>query len=345
MNIMNSVSLTTVIVAYDSLDELRRTLPPLLAQLRDEDELIIVDNASRDGLAQELPCLAPRARLVRLERNVGFAAGANAGAAEAQGKLLVLLNPDVQVSERWGDAIRAPWGAQWAAWMALVALDDGLRINTSGGVLHFTGFGWAGQVGQPLSEAPSEPTEVGFLSGACLAIPLATWNELAGFPEPFFMYGEDVDLSLRLRLLDKRLAVAPDARVTHNYEFAKGQLKWRMLERNRWATIVRTYPLKLLIAVVPTLAAAEVAVWLLALRGGWGRMKVLATTDLLCQLPLLLRQRHEIQSRRRVPTVVFAGAMTADLSSPYFGTVGRQPIVRSFLKAYWRLVMALLTRG
>ena len=87
------------------------------------------------------------------------------------------------------------------AWMGLVTMDGGEAINTSGGVLHFTGLGWAGQAGEPISAAPSRPTEVAFLSGACLAIPRRTWIAAGGFPTHFFMYGEDVDLSLRLRLV------------------------------------------------------------------------------------------------------------------------------------------------
>ena len=338
-------SLTTVIVAHDSLEHLRRSLPPLVSQLGPDDELIVVDNGSGDGLAAALPGLAPRARLLTLGRNVGFAAGANAGAAQAHGELLVLLNPDALVDPDWSRAIRAPHGGRWAAWMALVALEDGEQINTSGGVLHFTGFGWAGQVGQPISAAPREPTEVGFASGACLAMATETWRRLGGFAERFFMYCEDVDLTLRLRLWGETVAVVPDARVSHDYEFAKGQLKWRLLERNRWATIIRTYPGPLLVAVAPALAVTELAVWVLAARGGWARMKALATLDLVRQLPALVRQRREIQRSSRVSARRFAAGLTATLDSPYFGAVGSQPLIRVALGLYWRVVLALLSAG
>ncbi|MFZ0042169.1 MAG: glycosyltransferase family 2 protein [Solirubrobacteraceae bacterium] len=339
---MAIVSLTTVVVAHDSLIELRRSLPPLLAELGEQDELIVVDNASSDDLALELGCLAPAARLISLKENVGFAGGANAGAAAAQGQLLVLLNPDAMVSTGWADAIRSPWESEWAGWMALVTLDDEQLINTSGGVLHFTGFGWAGQVGQPLAQAPRAPTEVSFLSGACLAIPLTLWDDLRGFPEHFFMYCEDVDLSLRLRLSGKRLAVVPDAIVAHDYKFAQGLLKWRLLERNRWATMIRTYPRLLLAAVMPALLATEPAVWAVATRNGWSRMKLLATLDVLRALPRLLAERREIQSSASISAMDFAAQLTARLDSPYFGAVGRQPMLERGLELYWRTVLWLL---
>jgi N-acetylglucosaminyl-diphospho-decaprenol L-rhamnosyltransferase len=341
---MSDVPMAVVIVAHNSLAELRRSLPALLSQLQPEDELIIVDNASSDGLADQLSRLAPTARLLVMDRNVGFAAGANAGAADAHADLLVFLNPDAIVERGWGAAIRRPWGGSAAAWMGLVLLEDGEHINTSGGVLHFTGFGWAGQVGEPASAGPATSLEVGFLSGACLAIPRDLWQGLGGFPEHFFMYCEDVDLSLRLRLLGGRLLVAPDARVDHVYEFAKGEQKWRRLERNRWATLLRTYPAPLLALVMPALLATEVAVWVVAVRGRWGRAKAWATVDVLRALPSLLRERRIIQAAARVPASAFASSLTATLDSPYFGRVGRHPVVRHACGVYWRCVVNVLPR-
>jgi GT2 family glycosyltransferase len=341
---MASTSLTAVIVAHDSLGELRRTLPALSAQLRPGDELIVVDNASTDGLRAELASIAPLARLVQMGRNAGFAAGVNAGAAVARGELLVLLNPDVVVEPGWSDAIRAPWDGDAVAWMGLVTLQDGARINTSGGVLHFTGFGWAGQIGEPIGAAPRSPAEVGFLSGACLAIPLRTWQESHGFPEQFFMYCEDVDLSLRLRLHGGRIVVAPDVRVRHDYEFDKGGRKWRLLERNRWATIIRTYPTPVLVLVAPALLGAEIGVWAVAGRGGWLGMKALATLDLIRWAPSLLAQRRAIQATTQISPAAFAEHLVATLDSPYFGAVGRQPLLRGAMLVYWDVVRRLLRR-
>ena len=84
--------------------------------------------------------------------------------------------------------------------MGLVTADGGRTINTSGGVIHFTGIAWAGEAGEPVSKAPHGAREVPFASGACMAVPRAVWQEQGGFSPDFFMYHEDVDLSLRLRL-------------------------------------------------------------------------------------------------------------------------------------------------
>jgi N-acetylglucosaminyl-diphospho-decaprenol L-rhamnosyltransferase len=334
--------LSVVIVAYNSLDHLRGTLPPLMSELVAADEVIVVDNGGSDGLAVTLPRLFPAARLIGAPGNLGFAAGANLGADAARGDLLVLLNPDATVQPGWGQTIRELWESEWAAWMGLVTMDEGAAINTSGGVLHFTGLGWAGQAGKPASTAPSEVSEVGFLSGACMAIPRATWTAAGGFPGEFFMYCEDVDLSLRLRLTGGRIAVNPGAVVIHDYDFDKGGAKWRLLERNRWATIVRTYPPALLALVAPALVVTELAIWVVAIRGGWAVMKVRATVDVLRALPRLARERRAIQAARTIGAAAFAAGLTAELSSEYLDDVARSPWVGRLLTLYWQAVRALL---
>ena len=72
------------------------------------------------------------------------------------------------------------------------------------------------------------------------------------------MYHEDVDLSLRTAPARRRGWGSSRRRVVdHDYEFAKGPAKWRMLERNRWATILRCYPGPLLALLAPALLATE----------------------------------------------------------------------------------------
>ena len=149
-------TLSVLIVAWNSRDELARTLPALLPELGEGDELVVVDNDSSDGTAEVVATMAPAARIVRSGRNLGFAAGCNEGAAQAQGELLVVLNPDAAPLPGFGEAIRRPWVDQrgWAAWQALIADGDGKTINSAGNPVHFTGIVWAGGHGRPLEAAP-----------------------------------------------------------------------------------------------------------------------------------------------------------------------------------------------
>ena len=339
-------SVSVLIVAWNSSAELRRTLPPLVAELREGDELIVVDNDSPDDSAAVARQLAPAVKVVTMGRNRGFAGGANVGAAAATGDLLVILNPDAMPLPGWGEAIRRPWleGRGWSAWQGLVAGADATTINSAGNPVHFTGIVWAGMHDEPLAAAPG-PGVITAASGACLAVPLEVWRRLGGFAERFFMYHEDVDLSLRLRLMGETVGIEPRAVVAHDYEFtASAGNKWRWLERNRLATLVRVYPGALLALLAPALVATEAALLLASIAGGWGAQKLRADAEALAWLPRLMQERCEIQRRRAVSPGEFASALTPDLDSPFIPAAARSLPARVALRVYWRLVRTLLGR-
>ncbi len=342
------MTLTVVIVTHDSRAALAATLPPLAAQLREGDELIIVDNDSVDGTVAATRELAPAASVIETGGNVGFAAACNRGAAAAGGELVCLLNPDAVPQPGWREAIELPAtdGRGWSAWQALVTAGGGREINTRGGVLHFTGIGWAGGAGTAIADLPASESlaleEPGFVSGACLVIARELYEALGALPERFFLYHEDVDLSLRVRLAGGRLGVEPAARVDHDYEFAKGGHKWRYLERNRWATLIRTYPGVLLFLLLPALLATEVALVVAATAGGWLPQKLRAWGETIVWLPRLVGERRRIQRARTIGAGEFAAGLTAELDSPYLGRAGRSRVLAVVLGAYWAVVRRLV---
>ncbi len=336
-------TLSVVIVAWNSASELQRTLPSLTAELEPGDELIVVDNGSHDRIAEVLAALAPAARLIASAENLGFAAAANRGAAQARGELLLFLNPDAAPQPGFGEAIRRPWlqGRGWAAWQALVADRDGARINSAGNPVHFTGIVWAGRHGRALGEAPPA-AEVSALSGAALAIPRSSWEEVGGFAEDFFLYHEDVDLSLRLRGRGATLGIEPAAVVNHDYQFDSSPLKWRWLERNRWAFLIRVYPSRLLVVLAPALLATELALIGVSISGGWGRQKLAAMADVIRWAPRLHAERREVQGAATVSAARFASFLSADLDSPFIGGAARSPAARFVMRTYWRVALRLL---
>jgi GT2 family glycosyltransferase len=336
--------LSVVIVTWNEEATIARCLPPLVEQLEPGDEVIVSDNASEDDTLQVVRRLAPDAKIVQNGGNLGFPAACNSGAAAATGDLLVLLNPDTIVAAGWAEAIRRPLAEDygWDAWQALVTMEGGTRINTDGGVIHFTGISWAGHMGEPIANAVSEPIEVDFPSGACMAMELATWQRLGGMPGHFFLYFDDVEIALRLRLAGGRIGIEPSALVDHEYEFSRRGVKWRMLEKNRWATIIRTYPGALLALVMPGLIATELGLLVIAVASGWGGQKLQSIGDVVRGLPRLLRERREVQATRTVSARELARHMTAELNSDYLGPQARNPLLRAALRGYWRVVCALL---
>jgi N-acetylglucosaminyl-diphospho-decaprenol L-rhamnosyltransferase len=339
-------AVATVVVTYQSAPAIEETLRAVSDQMRDGDELVVVDNASADGSAALARSLLAPAQVVELEENAGFAAACHVGADATRAPLLFFLNPDSRLEPGCLDALRAAAAEHpgWGAWQALVLLGGGERVNTSGGVTHWLGFGWAGDCDRALADVALEPREVSFASGAALVVRRGAWETLGGFAPRYFMYGEDLDLSLRLRLAGWGVGVVPAARVEHDYGFAKGDYKWFFLERNRWWTVLATYPRALLVLLAPALLAFEVALLAVAARDGWLRPKLRAQAAVLRSLPWALERRRATQALRRASPPAFAAGLTASLDSPYLSGAARVRALDRAQAGYWALVTANLRR-
>lgn len=335
-------ALAVVVVTHQSAEHLRALVAALEPQLLGDDELVIVDNASSDGTAMLARSLGERVRVLETGANVGFAGGCHAGADATAAPLLLFLNPDSQPQPRCLELLRAASGEQpsWAAWQAAVML-PAERINTSGGVVHYLGIGWAGDCERPASELPASEREIAFPSGAAMVVRHSAWDELGGLDRDYFMYGEDLDLGLRLWLAGHRVGVVPAARVLHSYAFDKGQAKWFWLERNRWRTVLSVYPAALLALVLPALLAAELGLLAVAAREGWLRSKLRAQAAVLAGLAGTLARRRRVQRSRRIGSAELADRLTSALDSPYLSGVARSPLATA-QAVYWRLVTRLL---
>lgn len=336
-----SDALAVVVVTHNAAAEIAGLAGALLDELEPDDEVVIVDNASSDGTATFARELGARFVLIESAANVGFGAGCRAGVEATTAPLVLLLNPDARPQPGSLARLRALAAEQptWAAWQPAVMLADG-RINTSGGVAHYLGFSWAGQCEQPASALAQAPYETAFASGAALVIRRTAWAELGGFEDSYFLYGEDLDLALRLWLGGRRVGVEPRARVTHDYEFDKGRSKWYLLERNRWRTLLAVYPTSLLLLIAPALLASELGLLVIAARNGWLIGKLRAQLATVLGLRASLRRRRLVQAQRRVDGAVFAALLTSSLDSPYLPSLPRPLLLLQ--AGYWRLARLLL---
>ena len=172
--------------------------------------VVVVDNLSDAAERVAVTELAARKgwHLVTAP-NRGFGAGANTGARrgiELGCDVVVLLNPDLEIDgatvDALADAVRA---APMTALSPAIVRPNG-RSWFSGGTL---------DVRTGRTRAHGAGPDVGWLSGACLAISTDLLTESGGFDEDYFLYWEDVDLSWRLRELGARLGVRADLHAVH----------------------------------------------------------------------------------------------------------------------------------
>jgi N-acetylglucosaminyl-diphospho-decaprenol L-rhamnosyltransferase len=342
-DVPHSDTVAIVVVTHQSATHLDDLAQALLPQLRNDDKVVIVDNASTDDTLAVARALEEKVTVIDTGANLGFSGGCQVGARATQAPLLLFLNPDSQPHPDCIEQLRAAARRHpdWGAWQATVLTPDA-KISGSGGVVHYLGIGYAGDSGRSLNALPSHDREITFPSGAAMVVRREAWEKVGGLDRRYFMYGEDLDLGLRLWLAGYRVGLIPEARVTHDHEFNKGTFKWFWLERNRWRTVLSVYPALLLVVVAPALVIAELGLIAAALRQGWLSPKLRAQATVIADLPRTLARRRVVQRTRRIGAAEFASHLTGSLDSPYM-TAASNPLLRAPQLAYWWLVRQILT--
>jgi N-acetylglucosaminyl-diphospho-decaprenol L-rhamnosyltransferase len=217
-----------------ALDALARARERLLAEEAAATvggvEVVVVDNASRDGTVERVRRHAPWAQLVELPQNRGFAAGCNVGIDRLDAcEAIVLLNPDVEVREDFLVRLSAlQWTSQMAARGPAVfdgrgAIEQSARGFPRARTALLGRSSWLARV-RPQSrllrsELVADPDAgarfVDWVSGACLIAPAERFRTVGALDEGFFMYWEDADWCLRARQLGYRVLYDPALVVTH----------------------------------------------------------------------------------------------------------------------------------
>jgi GT2 family glycosyltransferase len=252
---MTSPLVSVIILNYNG----RRWLGPCLDALGAQEgaptcEVLVVDNGSEDDSVPYLNRCFPQVAVVQNGRNLGFAAGNNAGAARARGRWICFLNNDTVPAKDWLGRLCQPLLDRpeiAVVTSRLVFLDEPSRVDSAGdGYLR---AGGAYKHGHRASAAAHlQSREVFGACGAAFLIRREVFEEVGGFDERFFMVYEDVDLSYRVRLAGYRCWYAADAVVLHAGSgtlgrmsdaavfFGQRNLEWTWLKNTPWPLLART---------------------------------------------------------------------------------------------------------
>jgi len=230
------------VVAYNSGEYIESCVRALASQ---QCEIVVVDNASQDNTVSRVKALAGQVpvQLVTISRNLGFAAGVNHGARAAQGKVLLVLNPDAIAQPH---AIEAVLSCLQESGAEVVG---GALLDASGQPARGFAFRRLPTLGSLLCEVllvnqiwPRNPVnrhyrcldadyakaqEVEQPAGACLAVRREAWERLGGMDVSFFpVWFEDVDFCARLRSAGGKIWYCPAARFRHSGAHSVGTLRF-----------------------------------------------------------------------------------------------------------------------
>lgn len=215
------MDISVIFVAYRTpADLLRESMTSVIESARTarvEVELIVVDN----GGAAEIMSDLPPARIVGTGENLGFGSAVNTAVRVAQGEYILLMNPDSSVTaETVHELVTAAQAAPKPSLIGALLLHDGRpqvhAYNLWRGTVHLQlrKRAWARHLDAIV--ASQRPTAVTRLCGAGLFARREDLARLGPFNDDYFLYGEDVDLSLRAKADGFTLLLCPRAIVNHD---------------------------------------------------------------------------------------------------------------------------------
>lgn len=222
----DSPSIAVIIVTYDSARVLKRCLDAVLGQTRRADLIVVIDNHSPSPSYLDEIAPAAALRIIRLSRNEGFCQANNLAYAVARHcRYVLFLNPDAFLSARFLEEAIA-WmerpGNDSVGCLTGTLLGFDIERNCPTGLIDSTGIfqEWYGRWydrgrGGPAADFVSRGAEE--VPAACGALMLCRTRALEAvalrggeiFDPTFFMYKEDIELSLRLRAGGWRVVYAP----------------------------------------------------------------------------------------------------------------------------------------
>ena len=229
---------SVIIVTFNHRKYIENCLKSLL--LNKPLEIIVVDNKSTDGTPEYIEENFPQVKLIRNNENLGYGAANNIGVQKAQGKYMVILNPDTKVEPHSLELLINPLESKEnLVTIPKVLFYDGQSINTCGNIIHFTGLAFTRGIGENPGNWNTSQFVNG-LSGVCFAITKENYVKLGGFDENIFHYMEDSEFSWRLNAYGFKILYIPECVIYHSYDFKYPQRKYINVEKGRYI-ILRKY--------------------------------------------------------------------------------------------------------
>ena len=217
--------LSVVILNWNGRRHLERYLPSVVEHTTGDAEVIVADNGSTDDSLAWLRLTYPEVRVVRLDRNYGFAGGYNRALREVDSPYYLLLNSDVEVTAGWWQPLVEVLDSE--ADVAAVApkiLADAERdmfeyAGAAGGFIDYLGYPFCrGRIMSTVERDEGQydtKRDIFWASGAAMCCRSEVFHALGGFDDDFFAHMEEIDLQWRMQLAGWRIVAEPKAVVYH----------------------------------------------------------------------------------------------------------------------------------
>jgi GT2 family glycosyltransferase len=348
---------TLCMINYNGERFLRESLSAVVAQSDRLAEILLIDNGSQDRSLDIVERDFPSVRIVRLTLNRGPAAARNVALREAGTALALLVDNDVSLAPGCVDELVRALAAHPDAVVAAPAVlysHDRHRIQYDGADNHFIGLMKLHHQDVPLTGGDLCVREVGSVITACFLVDRKRLPDNQPFDESFFIYFEDHDFGVRMRIFGHQILSVPTAHCFHREgteglsirqmrKYSKGRIYY--LIRNRWLFIFKNYSIRTLLILSPILIFYETAQFFVITKKGWLREWAKAVVWVVGHAPELLELRRRIQRCRKNPDrlLLLGGPLPfrEELTAGRFERFGRR-FLDAVVGSYWKMVAQLI---
>jgi len=242
---MNAGGITAVVPVWNRRDLVEPAMRTLRAQTAAPVEVIVVDDGSTDGAGDA--AAAAGARVLRMERNTGFAAAVNRGIRACSSEWIAVVNNDVTLAPDYFQRLRAAAGdGTWFATGKIFSAAGGSMLDATFDVLSRAGTAWRAGNGEPDGAEWNAPRAIWSAPWTAALFRAALFDRVGLLDESFESYMEDVEFGVRCALRKVPGVYVPEAVAWHAGSATLG--RWhadtsRRISRNQALLVARYFPL------------------------------------------------------------------------------------------------------
>ena len=214
-----------VILNWNGASMMRRYLPAVMKYSGGDATVYVADNASTDGSLDMLSAEFPECKVIKFDKNWGFAEGYNKALAQIEAEYYLLLNSDIEVSHHWltplvefMDTHRDAAACQ-PKLLSVVDGDCFEYAGACGGFIDILGYPFCrGRIFGTVERDNGQydtPREIFWATGAAMLVRADLWRSYGGLDEAFFAHMEEIDLCWRFHRGGYTVVVCPRSVVGH----------------------------------------------------------------------------------------------------------------------------------
>lgn len=290
-----------IIPNWNGRDMLLHCLDSLYKQSFDDFLITVVDNGSSDDSCQAVEEKYPQTKLIKLASNTGFSFAVNAGIKNAKGKLLLLLNNDMEVTpnclEKLVEGVAKYPEFDFFA-LKMLSFTQREFIDGAGDAVLRGGVGYRlGTLERDGDRYSRDKETFGACGGAAL-YKRELFEQIGSFDQCFFAYLEDVDFNLRARRLHKKCMYLAEAVVYHIGSATTGSKFNRrtitLSTRNNFYVICKNYPFSLILRFFPAICIYQFMWLLFCIKKRMFLPYLSGLYEACISLPVLLKKRAKL---------------------------------------------------